>query len=131
MKKADNFDASKWLVENKITTQSRLNENESFQKPSEDLDIENLKKRYYGISPKDLEMISSKQDPKVFTIGSPEFDADVIQLGDYIKFPMDNQPTLVFKADEKSVNADYDSAEYSKYNRSLLNKMNREELSKK
>jgi len=26
MKKADNFDASKWLVENKITTQSRLNE---------------------------------------------------------------------------------------------------------
>jgi len=27
MKKADNFDASKWLVENKITTQSRLNEN--------------------------------------------------------------------------------------------------------
>lgn len=27
MKKADNFDAGKWLVENKITTQSRLNEN--------------------------------------------------------------------------------------------------------
>ena len=26
MKKADNFDASKWLTENKITTQSRLNE---------------------------------------------------------------------------------------------------------
>jgi hypothetical protein len=26
MKKVDNFDASKWLVENKITTQSRLNE---------------------------------------------------------------------------------------------------------
>ena len=131
MKKADNFNASKWLVENKITTQSRLNENESFQKPSEDLDIENLKKRYYGISPKDLEMISSKQDSKVFTIGSPEFDADVIQLGDYIKFSMDNQPDLVFQADEKSVNAGYDNAEYSKYNRSLLNKMNREELSKK
>ena len=28
MKKADNFDANKWLTENKITTQSRLNENE-------------------------------------------------------------------------------------------------------
>ncbi len=28
MKKADNFNASKWLVENKITTQSRLNEAE-------------------------------------------------------------------------------------------------------
>ena len=27
MRKADNFDPSKWLVENKITTQSRLNEN--------------------------------------------------------------------------------------------------------
>jgi hypothetical protein len=27
MKKADNFDATKWLVENKITFQSRLNEN--------------------------------------------------------------------------------------------------------
>jgi len=26
MKKADNFDAKKWLVENKITTQSRINE---------------------------------------------------------------------------------------------------------
>jgi hypothetical protein len=28
MKKADNFDAGKWLVENKITTQSKLNEGE-------------------------------------------------------------------------------------------------------
>ena len=27
MRKADNFDPSKWLVENKITFQSRLNEN--------------------------------------------------------------------------------------------------------
>lgn len=27
MKKVDNFDAKQWLVENKITTQSRLNEN--------------------------------------------------------------------------------------------------------
>jgi hypothetical protein len=29
MKKADNFDAKQWLVENKITTQSRLNEDEN------------------------------------------------------------------------------------------------------
>jgi hypothetical protein len=28
MKKADNFDSSKWLIENKITFQSRLNENQ-------------------------------------------------------------------------------------------------------
>ena len=30
MKKADNFDASKWLTENKITFQSRLNEEKTF-----------------------------------------------------------------------------------------------------
>ena len=29
MKKADNFDAKKWLVENKVTFQSRLNENKN------------------------------------------------------------------------------------------------------
>jgi len=29
MKKADNFDSSKWLIENKITTQSKLNEDEN------------------------------------------------------------------------------------------------------
>jgi hypothetical protein len=33
MRKADNFDASKWLVENKITTQSRLNEDENSFNP--------------------------------------------------------------------------------------------------
>ena len=32
MKKADNFNASKWLVENKITFQSRLNEDEEEKK---------------------------------------------------------------------------------------------------
>jgi hypothetical protein len=32
MKKADNFNAGKWLVENKITTQSRLNEAEEEKK---------------------------------------------------------------------------------------------------
>ena len=115
----DNFDLKKYLAENKLLK-------EGFQKPEEDSNIESLKKRYWSETPEDLETIASKQDSKVWIIGSPEFDADAIQLGDYIKFPMDSQPTLVFKADEKSVNADYDSAEYSKYNRSLLNKMNRE-----
>jgi hypothetical protein len=33
MKKADNFDAGKWLVENKLTTQSNLNE----EKPTNDM----------------------------------------------------------------------------------------------
>lgn len=115
----DNFDLRKYLAENKLLK-------EGFQKPEEDSNIETLKKRYGNETPEDLETIASKQDFKVWTIGSPGFDAEAIQLGDYIKFPMDKQPTLVWKADEKSVNADYDSAEYSKYNRSLLSKMNRE-----
>ena len=34
MKKADNFDATKWLVENKVTFQSRLNEDEAYLSPS-------------------------------------------------------------------------------------------------
>jgi hypothetical protein len=37
MKKADNFDSSKWLVENKITFQSRLNENEI---PGVDMEVD-------------------------------------------------------------------------------------------
>ena len=37
MKKADNFDASKWLVENKITFQSRLNQN---QTPGVDVEVD-------------------------------------------------------------------------------------------
>jgi hypothetical protein len=37
MKKADNFNANKWLIENKITTQSRLNENKI---PGVDVDID-------------------------------------------------------------------------------------------
>ena len=36
MKKADNFDAGKWLVENKLTTQSRLNEEEMLSYPQYD-----------------------------------------------------------------------------------------------
>ena len=31
MKKADNFDAGKWLIENKLTTQSRLNEDQPYK----------------------------------------------------------------------------------------------------
>ena len=42
MKKADNFDASKWLVENKITFQSRLNENEEFSGDFPSLDYNTI-----------------------------------------------------------------------------------------
>jgi hypothetical protein len=37
MKKADNFDASKWLVENKITTQSRLKEEKTWDDVDKEL----------------------------------------------------------------------------------------------
>ena len=37
MKKADNFNPAKWLVENKITNQSQLNENQSKKKDQLDL----------------------------------------------------------------------------------------------
>ena len=39
MKKADNFDSSKWLTENKITTQSNLNEEERFLTDEQKADI--------------------------------------------------------------------------------------------
>ena len=37
MKKADNFDANKWLVENKITTQSRLKEEKTWDDVDKEL----------------------------------------------------------------------------------------------
>jgi hypothetical protein len=40
MKKADNFDVTKWLVENKITTQSRLNEEEYSSERINQRDVE-------------------------------------------------------------------------------------------
>ena len=42
MRKADNFDAKQWLVENKITFQSRLNENEEFSDDFPSLDYNTI-----------------------------------------------------------------------------------------
>jgi hypothetical protein len=47
MKKADNFNPGKWLVENKITTQSRLNENEDYD--DEDYDDEDYDDEEFDI----------------------------------------------------------------------------------
>jgi hypothetical protein len=58
MKKADNFDASKWLVENKITTQSRLNELLNYDK------VEQLSKKAIE------DYISSNNLGTVSSIGS-------------------------------------------------------------
>jgi len=59
MKKADNFDASKWLVENKITTQSRLNENldifkkvlDKYLNKDKNINIENVGKAFRKLDP--------------------------------------------------------------------------------
>jgi hypothetical protein len=40
MKKSDNFDAGKWLVENKLTTQSRLNKEEYSSERINQRDVE-------------------------------------------------------------------------------------------
>ena len=61
MKKADNFDAKKWLVENKITFQSRLNEDEVSLSPNMqkqfDMIVSALKK---AKSEKDLSQVHTK-----------------------------------------------------------------------
>ena len=49
MKKADNFNASKWLVENKITKQSKLNE----EKPTNDM-VENYWSIMVKTQPEDV-----------------------------------------------------------------------------
>ena len=120
----DNFNLRKYLAEGKLL-------NEEFQKPQEDSDIESLKKRY-GSTPeerlKDLEMIASKQNPKIHKIYTPEFNADEIELGDYVQFFKEDDPLLVFQATDKDLNIDYDAAEYSKYRRSHLKKMHRNRM---
>jgi hypothetical protein len=103
----DTFNLRKYLAENKLLK-------EEFSKPQEDSDLENLKSRYNPTTPedlRDLEAIAQKQDPKLWMLGTPEFDSTQIQLGDYIKFPVESKPTLVWYADDKKVKADYDSYE--------------------
>ena len=133
--KTYNFSLRSWKEDFKGSKLNEMDEAEmdeaednSFQKPEEDSNIEILKKRYKFS--KDLETIASKQNPKLFKIFEPGFNADEIQLGDYIQFFPNEKPDLVFAADEKSVNASHDNAEDSKYNRSLLKKINRERVSK-
>jgi type III secretory pathway component EscV len=55
MKKADNFDASKWLVENKITSQSKLNENLPQSTEEKDEIITKVMQQYdFDIIPKNI-----------------------------------------------------------------------------
>ena len=65
MKKVDNFDAKQWLVENKVTFQSRLNENEgtdilSFLKSNKQELLDKLTKKY-NFDEDDLEEYSENE----------------------------------------------------------------------
>ena len=79
MKKADNFDAKQWLVENKITTQSRLNEteiNEGFQKNYKHLELspEDFKPGdFFLMTPdEDGEFFEHKEKVKILSIDLPK-----------------------------------------------------------
>jgi hypothetical protein len=94
MKKADNFDAKQWLVENKITFQSRLNE-----KVNEGWDDENWLLHNNGIDYKgkikDIVDVAKNYplvDIELSRIGeSPNYDDNEIKRAskaDYTKFPI-------------------------------------------
>ena len=71
MKKADNFDAKQWLTENKITTQSRLNENKI---PGVDVDVDGDMVTFSGDSG-DYDGFVEDDGTISFTVyGGEEFD---------------------------------------------------------
>ena len=74
MKKADNFDAGKWLVENKLTFQSRLNE--GFQENYEYLELgpEDFKPGdFFLMAPdEDGEFFEHKEKVKILSVDLPK-----------------------------------------------------------
>lgn len=58
MKKADNFNAGKWLTENKITTQSRLNEADSRSLDKIEQDLNMIMKSNINNDEKDKKIVS-------------------------------------------------------------------------
>jgi type III secretory pathway component EscV len=55
MKKADNFNPAKWLVENKLTSQSKMNENPPQSAEEKDEIITNVMQQYdFDIIPKNI-----------------------------------------------------------------------------
>ena len=108
MKKADNFDPSKWLVENKITFQSRLNENEeeniiSFLKDHKQELIDQIAERW-DLNEKEIKKYNSEEivmggnvdgdlDPEIAGFGEGldlSFDPSKVedQFGDAYNFTL-------------------------------------------
>jgi hypothetical protein len=86
MKKADNFDAKQWLVENKVTFQSRLNENED---EDNDYDLNDAFKAALSVAPyeKVLDIIKSYEDESVLKDFEDEFPkGEDITKKDYSDF---------------------------------------------
>ena len=85
MKKADNFDAGKWLVENKITTQSKVNEEEgtdilSFLKSNKQELLNKLATKF-EYDEDDMEMMSEYEiEPGADADGN--IDAEIAGLGE-------------------------------------------------
>jgi hypothetical protein len=128
MKKADNFDASKWLVENKITTQSRLNELLNYDK------VEQLSKKAIEdyISSNNLGTISSigslgmalshdkaiAHSKVIFDSGktiniSAQYDANY-NLTD-IKINTSINTSKSINSDEEEIEIEYPSGDYTGY----------------
>ena len=80
MKKADKFDPAKWLVENKITFQSRLNENEDEAPLVITVKVTAKGKASMGLytSPSEITMTSAKNNSQMesdnYYIGNQKFE---------------------------------------------------------
>ena len=74
MKKADKFDPAKWLVENKITFQSKLNEAQQVMINGKKVDLDSLE--LDGVSPKDEISDAYARDAK-FTDGTDLNDEEI------------------------------------------------------
>ena len=73
MKKADNFNPAKWLIENKITTQSSLNENDILNNTYEVSD-EAYQRMEDLVNQKDLSNFISSASSIMKTLSDDEFE---------------------------------------------------------
>jgi hypothetical protein len=95
MKKADNFDSSKWLIENKITTQSRLNE-VTYNLETGEYEEDSPKNKNF--TPKELDVMIGR-------------DITLTTVGPEVTGTNYNKTTIMPKVRETSLAADKDEIE--------------------
>jgi len=100
MKKADNFDPSKWLVENKITFQSRLNEDEEkseikveFEKSPNKLPFEKIEQAFEESGLTGEEFFAGVEDEF-----REKFEGKPVSKEEYVNF-FTNLPTALGQDD--------------------------------